>query len=424
MKMDHSTIAIIIMIVTMILFITELIPLPVTALGTCLAMSITGVMSYKDAFSGFANDTLFMVIGAMVIGDSLFATGAAQDLGRAIMRLTGTNERRFLIASIILTGFLSAFLSNTAVTAMMIPIVGAISVSSQGKIQRKNCMIGIGYAAVAGGACTLVGSTPQLVAQGILQEYGLEGMGFFDLTLSGVLRMAIIALYFPTFGYHLMKKHLDFEDNVQSETPMETTGGQGMTPKKIISIVIIILAVIGFITQIWTVGTVAMVGALLCILTGCISFKDVIHGMDWVTVIVLGGSLGFAVGVEKSGAGLLIANTIIGIAGENISPWVLYGAVAIICIILGNIMSHTATAAAMCPIVITLAQELGLNPVSMVICVIISVCAAYVNPVATPPLTMTLTAGYRFKDYIRIGWPLQVLVSLFTVLALPILLEF
>lgn len=93
--MASSTIAMIILVAVIILFATELIPLPVTAVSACLAMGIFGVIPYNTAFAGFGNDVVVLVVGAIIIGESLFETGAARAIGEGLIKILGTNEGTF-----------------------------------------------------------------------------------------------------------------------------------------------------------------------------------------------------------------------------------------------------------------------------------------------------------------------------------------
>lgn len=421
--MATSTIAILITLIVIILFATELIPLPVTAISACLAMGIFGVIPFSDAFSGFGNDVVILVAGAIVIGEALFATGAAQIIGQKLINVLGTNEKTFLAVCIAFTAVLSAFLSNTATVAMMMPIIASASVKSGGKITKKNTYMAVGFASIAGGACTLVGSTPQLIAQGVLLNAGLEGMKFFDLAYSGVPKVIFLIIYYTTIGYALQKKIFKFDD-IPNEHPEETNESNTRNIFKMwISIAILIFCVVGFVAQIWTVGTVAMLGAVMCVVTKCISIKQVFAKMDWTTVVVLGGALGFASGIEKSGAGKIIASTVIGWLGEDVNTWFLLSVIALLCCIMGNLMSHTATAAILSPICLILASDLGLDPIVMMITIVMSVNMTYITPISTPPNTMTLAAGYRFMDYVKLGTPLNILMYILNILLIPLIFD-
>lgn len=204
--MEPSTIALIILAITIILFATGKIPLAVTAVASALAMGIFGVIPFTKAFAGFSNDVTMMVMGSIVIGEALFETGVAQKMGTAIIKMVGTNERLFVIVCVVLAAVLSAFLSNTAVVAMMMPVVAATAASSKGKITKKGSYMAIGFAANVGGGMTLVGSTPNVIGQGLLADNGLETMGFFDLTLGSVPRLLFMVVFYATLGYTLQNK--------------------------------------------------------------------------------------------------------------------------------------------------------------------------------------------------------------------------
>lgn len=178
--MEKSTIAIIIIIITVISFALEKLPLAVTALASSLAMGITGAMDLTDIYAGFGSTTVMMVVGMMIIGDALFKTGIAEKMGKKVLG-SGLvkSEEGFLVLTIALAGALSAFLSNTAVIAMFIPLIRSVARESKGKIKSRNIVLAAGYASTLGGAGTMVGSTPQLVAQSILAETdGVRQLGF------------------------------------------------------------------------------------------------------------------------------------------------------------------------------------------------------------------------------------------------------
>ncbi|NMC33887.1 MAG: hypothetical protein GYA36_15695 [Veillonellaceae bacterium] len=136
--MEHSTLAIIIIVLAIISFAWEKIPLAVTAMIASLAMGITGIIKFSDVSAGFASTVTMMVGGMIIVGNSLFETGLAKLLGAKLVKLKiVNNERIFLFLIVILTSLLSAFLSNSAVVAMFIPIIGAVVMRSGGRVTNK-----------------------------------------------------------------------------------------------------------------------------------------------------------------------------------------------------------------------------------------------------------------------------------------------
>lgn len=425
--MEPSTIALIIIGILLILYISELIPIAATSILACAALAIFGVIPFNSAFAGFGNDIVFLMAGMMVVGNALFETGTAQIIGKAIISVVGTNEKVFLAALILISIPISAFLSNTATAAIMLPLAGSAIAVSGGKFTKKNTFMIIGIASVAGGGLTLVSSPPQLIARAILEEGGHETLGFFDITPIGVPILILLFVYALTIGYKLQKKVFDFEE-VKEESELENRKQEAAEkPKSVvkmyISVAALLFCVIGFITDLWTVGIVAMVGAVACIATGCISQKAVFQKMDWTTVIIFGCSFGFAAGLEHSGAGQLIAQGTINILGESVSPWLLCAALAFIAVILSNFMSTTATAALLIPIAVFSAIELGYDVRSIVLAVAVAANIGYATPISTPPMTMTLVGGYRFKDYLKVGGLFNLLAFMLVVLLFPLILN-
>lgn len=424
-QMDSCTIALIILVVTMVMFVWGKIPLPVTAVASAIAMGVFGVIPFSSSFSGFSNDINLMVIGSMVVGETLFVTGVAQKLGTSIIKMVGTNERLFVVTCVILSAVLSAFLSNTAVVAMMMPVVAAVAASSKGAITKKNSYMAIGFAANIGGGMTLVGSSPNVVLQGLLSDSGLETMSFFDLTWGSLPRFLFMILFYATIGYTLQKKVFTFEETYDDVDAVATSGEEPAeekpTSKMIISMVILVLTVAGFISGVWTVGTVAMVAALACVVTGCISIKQVFSRMDWTTVWVMAGSLGFAAGISESGAGELIANTLINMMGGSVSLIALLIIFSVLSVILANIMSSTATSAMLGPIAIAMCQALGYSAKPVAMAIVWSLNLAFLTPIATPPVTLTLQGNYRFTDYTKMGAPLMVGCFILTIVMYPLL---
>lgn len=384
-------------------------------------MGIFKVIPFKVAFSGFSNDVTLMVIGSMIIGEAVFETGAADKIGRSIIKIVGYDEKKFIVACILLTAILSALLSNTAVVAMMLPVVAAVSKVSKGKIKKKNLYMVIGFAANVGGGMTLVGSTPNVVGQGMLIESGIEGMKFFDLTLGSIPRLIFMVIFYITIGVRLQNKIFNFEEiERRIDSNNENTNKSTTNIKMILSVVIMILMIVGFISEIWTVGTVAMVAGIFCIVTGCISLKAVFERIDWNTIWILAGSFGFAAGLSESGAGELIANRIISMLGADVSLYKLLIIFTIISVILSNIMSSTASSAMICPIAISMCQVLNLPAKPVIMAIVWGLNLAFLTPVATPPVTMTLQAGYRFLDYTKIGSILMIGSLIITILIYPL----
>ncbi|MCL2227889.1 MAG: SLC13 family permease, partial [Oscillospiraceae bacterium] len=401
--MESSTIALIIIGVMVVLYISELLPIATTSILACLALAVFGVIPFSAALGGFGRDVVFLIVGMVIVGDALFETGVAELVGRKIISLVGTNERKYIgVLSLVIIP-ISAFLSNTATVATTLPIAEKSIAHSGGMLKKKDIYMIIGLIAVVAGGLTSVGSTPQILANNHMIEAGITPIGFFELALIGGPVVILLLVYIMTFGHGLKKRVFNFPEVDDPSHEMHDESDSEPAPKTrveivrmLITVAVLVFCVVGFITELWSLGTVAMVGAVICIVTGCISQQTVFKKMNWTTVIIMGCSFGIAAGLEYSGAGVMIAHGMIDFLGDSMSPWLLCAVLALVAVIFTNFMSSTSTAALLIPIAAIVATELGYDVRSVLIAVAVAANIGYATPISTPPITMTLVAGYRF----------------------------
>jgi len=425
--LEASTLALIIVGIALILYITDFFHVATTSLLACLALAIFGVIPFSAAFAGFSNDMVFLMGGMLVVGNALFETGVAPVLGRKIIKYVGSNEKLFVVVLILIATVPAAFLSNTAAMAMMLPIASAAVAASGGRFLKKNTFMIIGISAVTSGGLTVVGSTPQLIAQNALSSGGHETMAFFELSLAGGPVIILLLAYYLLIGNYLQKKVFTFDEVPDTEPIEPETSQQPPDAKSVfrmyVSVGVLFFCIAGFMSGLWTVGTVAMTGAIICVVTGCITQKKAYQKMDWTTLIVIACSLGLSAGLDQSGAGMLIAQSMINLLGDGVTPWLLCATLALVAVVLGNFMSSTATAALLVPIAISMALTLGYDVKSAVMAVVIAANISYATPVSTPPMTMTLVAGYRFMDYVKVGGLFTILAYVLIIALFPFILN-
>ena len=417
--MPVSTIGIIILVTVTVIYASGVMPLSVGAILSCLAMGIFGCCGFDTVFSGFGSTITMMVAGMMVVGDTLFATGAAQYLGSKLVGLFGQNEKRFLLASVVLTAVISGFLNNSATVAMMLPIMGSAISASKGVLTKKHTYMPIGFAAVAGGGLTLIGTPCQLIAQGMLVEKGYAGASFFEYLSTGLPKVIILVVFISIFGYKMIKRICDFPE-VENTAVVQEDGPEKFTWKMLVSILILVFCVVGFVTQIWPVGIVAMLGASLCIVTRCVTAKQVYKTLEWESILIVGGTLGFASCLEECGAGQVIADWAVRLIGSDAPQLVLLIVIAVLASVMGNLLTSSATTAILAPIVLFMAPELGANPRSLVIAVAVFSSITFCTPVSTPPNTLPLVAGYRYSDYVRVGGLLNLIMVAIIIAIFPL----
>ncbi|MDL2302304.1 SLC13 family permease [Lachnospiraceae bacterium OttesenSCG-928-D06] len=422
--MTQSTLSLIILCVIIILFVTRLIPLGITAVLGAITMAVFGIISFGEAFSAFSSDTVLLILGMIVVGNALTETGFTDIIGRKMMKIpaVGTSEKQFLIIVMAVAAIISGFISNTATIAIFLPLLSSMARVKDSKITKKNTYMAVGIASVLGGNLTLAGSTPQMVAQGILsQTKDCEPMGFFDLTKVAILLIVVMLIYFSAFGYRLQKKVFTFEEK---DCQLQETRVEVRKDKAIICGFVFLFCIVGFVFNIFTLGTVAIIAACICIITGCITLEKAAATMDWTSILVLGGSMGFSKALDQSGALQNIADFIIQILGHAATPYVMLAVFLILASLMSNVMSNTATTAILVPIAIAVARGLDCNPTLFAIVVVVGSSLAVATPISTPPITMTLSGGYRFVDYVIVGGILNVICIIAALFILPFLYGF
>jgi len=194
------TLAIILMAI--ILFATEKLRVDLVALLVLLAVSITGLVSKKDVFLGFANPAVITIWAVYIVSGGLFKTGVAEAIGSIILRLSGANEARLIVVIMLVCGGMSAFMNNVGAVAVLMPAV--VGISKKTGIPVSKLLIPLAFSSLLGGKMTLIGTPANILAQGILLARGLLGFGFFELTPMGAIVLATGIIYMVVIGRHLL----------------------------------------------------------------------------------------------------------------------------------------------------------------------------------------------------------------------------
>ena len=281
----------------------------------------------------------------------------------------------------------------------------------------------LAIAANVGGTITMIGTPPNILMSATLETAHLRPFGFFEFAWIGIPLSLMGMVYMLTIGRRLCPRHLALE------SAPEETAEEKKDPRKMVICAAILIAVVLAMVLEKSIGvameTTAIIGALACVLTGCLTEKQAYRGVDWTTIFLFAGMLPLANAMESSGAGQLIADIVVGLMGDAPSPMLIITAMFILSCGLTQFMSNTAAAALLAPIAISIAQTIGAAPYPIVMAIGIAASCAFTTPVATPPNTLVLAAGqFRFMDYVKIGLPLVLLSLIVCVLIIPLVWPF
>ena len=420
--MSPATITLIFLAFAVVMFVTEKIPLGVTSMIVCIGLVITGVLNVNDAFSGFINSNVILFVAMFIVGGALFETGMANEIGSLVTKFA-KSERGLIVAIMMIVGVMSGFLSNTGTAAVLIPVV--IGIAAKSGYKRSRLLMPLVFAAAMGGNLSLIGAPGNMIAQSALEPLGLS-FGFFEYAVVGLPILIAGILFYATIGFRILPNH----DTEEDDSIFDETQDFGSVPKwkKVLSLVILIATLMGMIFE-EQIGVklciTGCVGALLLILTGVISEKDALKSIDLKTIFLFGGTLSLAKALEVTGAGELIADKVIGALGDHPSPVFFTLVVFLLCCVMTNFMSNTATTALMAPICLSIAQGMGADPRAVLMACVIGGSCAYVTPIGMPANTMVVGAGnYKFIDYAKSGLPLIVIATVISMIILPIAFPF
>ena len=419
--MSPATITLLFLLFAIVMFVWEKIPLGVTSMIICVGLVVTGVLDWKTAFAGFIDSNVILFVAMFIVGGALFETGMANKIGGVVTHFAKT-ERQLIIAIMIIVGLMSGVLSNTGTAAVLIPVV--IGIAAKSGYSRSRLLMPLVFAAAMGGNLSLIGAPGNLIAQSVMEEMDMR-FGFFEYAKVGLTILVCGIIYFAFFGYKLLPNKTGRTDSSYDEQKDFSNVPKW---KQALSLIILILTLLGMIFE-DQIGIklciTGCIGALALILTGVISEKNALKSIDLKTIFLFGGTLSLASALQTTGAGEDIAKAVIGVLGENPSPYILTFVVFMHCSVLTNFMSNTATTALMAPICVSIAQGMGADPRAVLMACVIGGSCAYATPIGMPANTMVVTAGgYTFKDYAKAGVPLILVATVVSMILLPILYPF
>ena len=419
--MSQITITLLFLLFAIVMFMWEKIPLGLTSMIVCVGLVVTGVLEWQTAFAGFIDSNVILFVAMFIVGGALFETGMANKIGGIVTHFAKT-ERQLIVAIMVIVGVMSGFLSNTGTAAILIPVV--IGIAAKSGYSRSRLLMPLVFAAAMGGNLTLIGAPGNMIAQSGMEGIGLK-FGFFDYAKVGVPILIVGIIYFAFIGYKFLPNKEGSDEGIFDESKDFSHVPKW---KQYLSLVILLLTLVGMIFE-EQLGiklcVIGCMGALALMITGVISEKDALASIDLKTIFLFGGTLSLAAALEQTGAGELIAEKVIGMLGDIPSPYVLTFVIFMLCCVMTNFMSNTATTALMVPIGISIAQGMGADPSAVLMACVIGGSCAYATPIGMPANTMVVTAGgYTFKDYAKAGVPMILVATVVSMILLPIFYPF
>lgn len=421
--MQPDVVGLLVLAVCVVLFVTKALPSPVVGTMGCLLMVLFGAATFEEAFSGFSSSIVLLMASAMIVGIAMFKTGTAQVIGRCIIRWARGSESIFLFSTCLTAGVMAMFLANTAVLAAFIPIVDSVCKTSD-KIRQRTIVLPLAYAVMFGGSCTLIGCTPQLTANGLLSQMAGIQMGMWTLTGPGLCLFGAFLLYTMLVGRFRGDRiwgHREEVDMNIDDAVLHSVLTQAHDRRKIVTMLIIVaLMMISYILELIPVASTAILAALMCLILGLCTVKDVQQELHWDTIVFLASCLGLANALTAASSGDLIGRMVTACMGGLTSPFPIYGVLVLLTLVISQVITNSTAIIMVLPIALSLCSSLGFAPMGFCIGITLAASIACCTPLAAAQIAMTEVAGYHFSDYLRYGLPITVIGYLVILVTVPL----
>jgi len=390
-----------------ILWISEVLPLPVTALLIPIGLVVTRTSTLDTAFISFAHPIVFLVLGGYALAVAVSTNQIDRWLAVRILDVAGNGAFRVLIALMGTSALLSMFISNTAATALLLPMaINILHQCPEDANLNRLLLLGVAYGASIGGVATLVGSTPNAIVAGLLDIGFLEWLSY-GLPVSLLMLAAAALLLWWTFP--VQQRQIEASQGIH--TPMTPAGKQTLV---VIGITVFLwlfgpslAALLSLPADVFNATIVAVVSVPLLLLLGCVDWKALEKGIQWGVLILLGGGLTLGHALTESGAADWLGGLLVNSVGE-LPPFALLLMLVAIAVFVTELVSNTAMAANMSPIVLGAALQLGMEASTLVIPIAIATSMAFMLPVATPPNALVHATGIiTQRNMLRAGFPLN-----------------
>lgn len=418
--MAPSTLTIIILILAVASFLLEKIPVNLTVMLTMTALVITGLVTPAEAVEGFASKTILMLIGVVIVGSALFETGVSDKIAALVKRYAKT-ERQMIMAILVLSSIMSSALSNSGTVAVFIPIIMGICASTN--FSSSKLLMSAFLGAMCGGRMTLVGDAAINVLIGDqIKELGYP-FGFFEISKIGIPLTLLMLVYMYFIGYKFLpdiKAVDDFSQEIFHTKPKNVP-----VWKQVAAVVILLLV---FVFMIFEKETgipsymVAIIGAVTTVLIGIFDEKQAYQLVSIKTVILLGGMKPLATALKNTGAAQIMADTLIKIIGGSTNVYFITIVIFLLTTVMTQFMSNVVTVTLLMPIIIAIAQTIGVNPSALIMVLGIASTMSILTPIACPPANLIYSyGGYKFNDYFKSNIGLTIVFLIFCVIFIPMI---
>ena len=436
-------------------WITEAIPIAATSLLPIILFPLSGALPLADTTSSFGHRFVFLYLGGFILALAIEKWNLHKRIALNIIKVVGTNVQKIILGFMVATAFLSMWISNTATAVMMLPIGIAIikqmkdlknTSEDENLIFGKALMLSIAYSASIGGIATLIGTPPNLVFAGIIQEtYNIE-ISFlkwfqFGLPIS-ILLLAISWVYLTKVAFKFKQNEFN-KGKEEINRQLEELGSISYEEKIVLSVFVVTGLAWILRTYLLNKFIPNLDDSIIALISGIslflfqannqegkkekiMNWEDAVK-LPWGILLLFGGGLAIAQGFQSSGLANWIAENLTQL--NDFSLFIILLVLITAVNFLTEITSNLATTAMLLPILAPTAVILGVHPYILMVGATLAASCAFMLPVATPPNAVVFGSNYlKISDMVRVGILMNIIsiiiIFMMVYFILPILWNF
>ena len=519
--MSPVALTLLILLVAILAFVSNRIPLGIVAIGVSLALYLTGLLELDQALAGFGDPTVIFIATLFIVGEALDSTGVTAWAGQQVIARGGDDRRSLLVVIGVLVALLTALISVNGAVAALLPVV--VVVAARSAIPPSQMLMPLAFSAHAGSMLALTGTPVNIIVSEAAVDAGARRFAFFEFAAVGVPllvgTLAIILLLghrllpernpsslpqdlgelaetlrtqyalssenelvtaergvtevlvpprSPLIGTHLfpgmatpsgdlvvlavqrggealtdsqdrlragdilvlsgtwekLQRHTSGDEVLVVDDPGVLRRGIPLGVGARRSVAILAGMVLLLATGVVPASVAGLLAAVAVVLSGVLTPTEAYRSVSWTTVVLIGGMIPLSTAFIETGTADAIATALLSVIGDG-SARVALLALCVLTMLLGQLISNTATVLIMAPIASVVSADLGTSPLPFLMALAVAGAASFLTPVATAANTMVLEPGaYRFGDYWKLGLPLLLLFLAVAVLYVPLVWRF
>jgi len=400
----------VIVIVTLLLVVTEPIPLPATALFIIISMTYFSIDTANNIAHAFMNDAVFFIMGSLMLAVAIVNQGWDARIALGIIRLTGNKTRRIVFGFMTISAVLASFVGEHTVAALMLPIGMTLvhyTSKDREKVRRLAAILlfSIAYGALVGSIGTPSGGGRNAIMMNYLNNYGMGTISYARWMLYVYpLVLVLIPLVSVILWRSFTPEYRRLDSGVR-RLKVQVVRAGAVTPREIGGLLIFMLVFLGwiFLSSRFGLGTIALTGVMLYIITGLVKWDDINRNTHWGVIILFGATIALGTYMQSTGAALWLANGLVQILTVSSEPLGILSDVIIVIMTtaMANTLSSSATVAVLGPITLNMGSEL----MHQGLITVVASAFGFFTAVAAPACAIIYSSGMvNARDFLKAGW--------------------